>query len=71
MKLMQTRYDYTLFFISSTFISNAGMKLAKNKQRYLPRQYSTYFKNETKEQVFLYSWDYVINHDGNEDENEK
>ena len=31
----------------------------------------TYSKNETKEQVFLYSWDYVINHDGNEDENEK
>ena len=31
----------------------------------------TYSKKYTKEEVCLYSWDYLINHNENEDENEK
>ena len=32
---------------------------------------STYSKKEAKEQVCLYSWDNMINHNENEDKNEK
>ena len=31
----------------------------------------TYYKKLAKEHVYLYSWDYAINHNENEDENEK
>ena len=31
----------------------------------------TYSKKEAKEQVSLYSWNYTINHNENEDENKK
>ena len=31
----------------------------------------TYSRKKTKEQVWLYSWGYRINHNENEDENEK
>ena len=40
-------------------------------QRYHPKVIGTYSKKQTKEQLCLYSGDYKINHNENEDENEK
>ena len=75
------------FFISNTFITNTRLKLAKNqanaKQNPEAEDYShssstlwsknnrAYSKRQAKEQVCLYSWDYAINHNENEDEKEK
>ena len=39
------------------------MLSSKNNRRYS--------KKQAKEQVHLYSWDYMINHNENEDQNEK
>ena len=36
-----------------------------------PKNNRTYSKKYSKEQVFLYSWDYTINNNKNADENEK
>ena len=72
------------FFISNTFISNARLKLAKNPanatqypeaelllfQNY-PKIIGHILKNKQKKQVCLYSSDYRINHNENEDKNEK
>ena len=36
-----------------------------------PKNNRTPSKKQAKEQVCLYSWDYTLNHNENEDENEK
>ena len=37
----------------------------------LSKNIRIFSKKEAKEEVCLYSWDYAINHNENEDENEK
>ena len=82
----------TPFFISSNFISNDTLKLAKNQanakqhpeaellvlENYshssstlLSENNRTHSIKQAKEQSCLYSWDYTINHNDNEDENKK
>ena len=39
--------------------------------RYHPKIIGDILKKEAKEHLCLYSWDYRINHNENEDENEK
>ena len=43
----------------------------ENYSHFSSRNRWTYSKKKQKKQVCLYSWDYAINHNVNEDENEK
>ena len=66
---------YTLFFISNTFISNARLKLAKNQVNAKETLKLNFFN--LKIIHILHSryhpniLDYTINHNENEDKNEK
>ena len=52
------------FLLFENYSHSSSMLSCKNDRRYSK-------KKQAKKQACLYSWDYMINHNENEDQNEK